>query len=67
MAKNSSLPLVVPNFLEIAECAWVATSAAAQLSGHEPNEREAKPLSEAKGTKQLLLGVFEGEGNGIDG
>jgi hypothetical protein len=38
----------------------VAASARAQLSGKKPHEGKSRPLAEAEGTKQLLLGVFEG-------
>ena len=45
----------------------VASSAGAELTGEQSNKREPRPLTEAQGLKQLLLGVFEGWRNRIHG
>ena len=45
----------------------VASSTGAEFTGEQPNKRKSRPLTEAEGLKQLLLGVFEGGRNRIDG
>jgi hypothetical protein len=45
----------------------VASSTGAELTGEQSNKREPRPLRDAKGLEQLLLGVFEGGRNRIHG
>ena len=49
------------------EIAAVESSAGAKFAGQQSHEREPGPLAEAKGLEELLLSVFNGQRDGVDG